>query len=93
MTKTTRTDVDWIDVGLHAALAVVMAQALYWSGLAGGGWQAALLATLALYLREVTQVQSRYYGNHFFRGWLTDLHHTAEWLVPGLVAFAVMGWR
>lgn len=72
----------------------------YFRGALSSGWvEGAILAALILYLREVTQVQSknkwrRYYettddkGMDFSEGWLLDLHHNAEWIVPGLLTLA-----
>ena len=42
------------------------------------------IAALYLYLRELTQVQCRYYGNRFYKGWTLrgDIHKWAEWVLP-----------
>lgn len=51
---------------------------------------AALSATFTLYIREVTQVQSKRYDNVIWYGWgLDSLGSHAEWIYPGTILTAI----
>lgn len=70
------------DNALHAMLGFALMAAFSGAGMVPGWIEGALVAGSFLFLREVTQVQCKYHGNDFRKGWLLDLHHTMEWLVP-----------
>jgi len=90
-----------LDNLLHTILGFVFMGALW--GLSGA-WSVdshdwsfyARTAIVVLYVRELGQVQARYYGNNFLKGWTlagTDpdraFHRHMEWIVPGIVINAI----
>ncbi len=71
------------DNGLHVLLGAALALAMH--AIAGAEpIRAAAAAALVLYLREVTQMQTRL-GLPFWRGWGLDLHRQMEWAAPSVV--------
>lgn len=77
---------------LHTFLGALVAGIFYLASHAPGYLPFTLSAALVLYLRELGQVQARYHGNSFLKGWSlagTDpdrmLHRHMEWIVPSVV--------
>lgn len=79
------------DNALHVALGAAgagLATVLY---MIPAPWHLPAIAAVGLYLREVTQMQTRLYGGDFRRGWTLDLEHHMEWAAPAAVLFALTG--
>lgn len=86
-----------LDNLLHTVLGFAL-MGLFWlisgpGSFSDADWpRYALMAALVLYLRELGQVQARYHGNNFLRGWTlagTDpdraFHRHMEWIVPSII--------
>ena len=84
-----------LDVLLHILLGALQVAALMLMLRFMPPLMAAIIfATWALFLRELTQLQSTKYGYDFRRGWGLDgsLHRQMEWIAPGLFLVMIGLW-
>ncbi len=85
-------DIFTLDILLHSILGFALMGSM-WAMTQEADWtNYARFSAMILYLRELGQVQGRYYDNNFLKGWTLAgadpdraFHRHMEWIAPSVV--------